>query len=104
MVPFHRFLCIDISSERLCLHMGQILVQGAIVRTGIISTNVDLYSLLVTLNSEPTDSLLTKICSKLKINYRRVFLKLFEVPTEDSNSLASSLIRYSVDSYSWSNL
>lgn len=71
MVPFHLFLCIDISSERLCLHMGQILVQGAIVRTGIISTNVDLYSLLVTLNSEPTDSLLTKNIVKSNIKVVR---------------------------------
>ena len=71
MVPFHLFLCIDISSERLCLHMGQILVQGAIVRTGIISTNVDLYSLLVTLNSEPTDSLLAKNIVKSNIKVVR---------------------------------
>ena len=76
MVPFHRFLCIDISSERLCLHMGQILVQDAIVRTGIISTNVDLYSLLVTLNSEPTDSLLTKNMLKVKNKLQKSFFKV----------------------------
>lgn len=76
MVPFHRFLCIDIFSERLCLHMGQILVQGAIVRTGIISTNVDLYSLLVTLNSEPTDSLLTKNMLKVKNKLQKSFFKV----------------------------
>ena len=51
--------------------MGQILVQGAIVRTGIISTNVNLYSLLVTLNSEPTDSLLAKNIVKSNIKVVR---------------------------------
>ena len=53
--------------------MGQILVEGAIVRTGIISTNVDLYSLLVTLNSEPTDSLLTKNMLKVKNKLQKSF-------------------------------
>lgn len=56
--------------------MGQILVQGAIVRTGIISTNVDLYSLLVTLNSEPTDSLLTKNMLKVKNKLQKSFFKV----------------------------